>query len=74
MGIFDSFKNRASDLMEKAEDLAKEHQPGAKDKMGEGMDRAGDMADDATGSRFTDQIDRGVDVAKQRLADPDQQA
>jgi hypothetical protein len=73
MGIFDSFKNRASDLMEKAEDLAKEHQPGAEDKMGEGMDRAGDMADDATGNRFSDQIDRGVDVAKQRLAtDPDQ--
>ena len=74
MGIFDSFKNRASGLMDKAEDLAKDHSGAAnqaRDKASEGVERFGDMADNATGNRFGDQIDRGVDVAKQRLADPD---
>ena len=71
MGIFDSFKKQASDLMDKA----KEHQAdgmadGARDQMGEGIQQAGKMADDATGNRFGERIDQGVDIARQRLGKP----
>lgn len=112
MGIFDSFKSKASELMDKAGDVAGDltakakggqagdqagdttDQPGqpgqsgdmagqARDRMGDmadqardqasGMaDRAGDMAKGATGGRFGDQIDQGVDIAKQRMGDADQ--
>lgn len=34
------------------------------DKVGEGLDKAGDIADEKTGGKFSDQIDQGVEAAK----------
>jgi antitoxin protein of toxin-antitoxin system len=83
MGIFDSFKSKASELMNKAGDVAGDLTDKAKDgegdltekarnQMGDRGSQAGDMADDATGGRFGDQIDQGVDIARQRMGDADE--
>lgn len=34
------------------------------DKVGEGLDKAGEIADEKTGGKFSDQIDQGVETAK----------
>lgn len=87
MGIFDSFKSKASELMDKAGDVAGDLTDKAKDGAGDltekarnqlgdrgdqAGDQASDMADDATGGRFGDQVDQGVDIAKQRMGDADE--
>lgn len=90
MGIFDRFKSKANELKDKAGDVTDKAkggdqagdttgQPGdmagqARDRAAGLADRAGDKAKDATGGRFGDQIDRGVDIAKQRTGDTDQAA
>ncbi|HET6738976.1 MAG TPA: antitoxin [Kribbella sp.] len=56
MGMFDNMKD-------KAEDLAKEHP----DQVNEGLEKAGDFADDKTGGKFEDQIDKGQDFARDRM-------
>lgn len=60
MGLFDKFKKQGSDLQSKASDLADEHG----DKINAGIDKAGDLADKATGGKISDQIDGAVDKAK----------
>ena len=37
------------------------------DKIGDGLDKAGDLIDDKTGGKFDDKIDDGVDKAKDAL-------
>jgi hypothetical protein len=54
--MFDNIKDKASDLVD-------DHG----DKVGEGLDKAGDLADEKTGGKYSDQIDGGVDQAKDRL-------
>ena len=56
MGMFDNMKD-------KAEDLAKEHP----DQVNEGLEKAGDFADEKTGGKFEDQIDKGQDFARDRM-------
>jgi hypothetical protein len=56
MGMFDNMKD-------KAEDLAKEHP----DQVNEGLEKAGDFADDKTGGKFEDQIDKGQEFARDRM-------
>jgi hypothetical protein len=53
MSMFDNMKDKASDLVD-------DHG----DKVGEGLDKAGDFADEKTGGKYSDQIDQGVDQAK----------
>lgn len=48
MGMFDKFK-------EKAEDLAEEHG----DKIEDAIDKAAGIADDKTGSKYSDKIEMG---------------
>ncbi|MET7279810.1 antitoxin [Kribbella sp. NPDC005582] len=52
MGIFD-----------KAKDALGEHG----DKVDEGIDKAGDFADEKTGGEHADKIDQGQEFAKDRL-------
>ncbi|MFC9690525.1 antitoxin [Kribbella sp. NPDC056951] len=52
MGIFD-----------KAKDALGEHG----DKVDEGIDKAGDLADEKTGGEHADKIDQGQEFAKDRL-------
>lgn len=52
MSIFDN-------LGDKAKDLAGEHS----DKVDEGIQQAGEFADEKTGGKFSDQIDQGEEAA-----------
>ncbi|WP_018501051.1 antitoxin [Parafrankia discariae] len=52
--------DRLKDLKDKAEDLAEEHD----DKIVDGLEKAGDIADDRTGGKYGDKIDIGVDKAQ----------
>jgi uncharacterized protein YjbJ (UPF0337 family) len=74
MGIFDSFKNKADDLVEKAKDQVGDLTGKAKEHTGDMPGQAGDMVNDQTGGRFGSQIDEGVDIAKQRMGDADEAA
>jgi hypothetical protein len=41
------------------------------DKIGDGLDKAGDVVDNKTGGKYSDKIDTGVDKAKDALDDLD---
>jgi hypothetical protein len=56
MGMFDNIKDNAQDLVDSQGD-----------KVGEGLDKAGDFVDDKTGGKYSDQIDQGADRAKDAL-------
>ena len=62
-----------SDFMEKAQGAMAGHD----EQVDQGLERAGDMADERTGGKFGDKIDSGVDVAQERTGGgdtvPDQQ-
>jgi hypothetical protein len=57
--MFESLKN-LKDLKDKAEDVAEAHG----EAIGEGLEKAGDLIDDKTGGKYSDQIDTGVEKAK----------
>ena len=48
------------DMVDKAKDLAGDN----KDKVKEGIDKAGDFVDEKTGGEHTDKIEQGEDAAK----------
>ncbi|MEU4195341.1 antitoxin [Kribbella sp. NPDC026611] len=56
MGMFDNLKDKATDAVD-------EHG----DQIGEGVDKAGDFADEKTGGKYGDKIDQGGDMAKDQL-------
>jgi MT0933-like antitoxin protein len=56
MGFFDRFRKKATDVVD---------QQG--DKVGAGIDKAAEVADDKTGGKYGDQIDKGADTAKSGL-------
>ena len=56
-------------FVDKARDMADQHD----DKVDEGLERAGDVADERTGGGHSEQIDRGVDFAQERTGEGDQQ-
>ena len=58
-----------SGFMDKAQDMAEQHD----DKVDQGLEKAGDVADQKTGGKYDQQIDKGVDAAQQRTGDGDQQ-
>ncbi len=57
-----------SDFLEKAKDMASEHD----DQVDQGLDKAGDVIDERTGGKYGEQIDKGVDVAQERTGAGDQ--
>jgi len=57
-----------SDFMEKAKNLAREHD----EQVDQGLDKAGDAVDDRTGGKYGEQIDKGVDAAQERTGSGDQ--
>jgi hypothetical protein len=57
------------DFLDKAKDMADQHD----DQVDQGLEKAGDFADQKTGGRYDEQIDKGVDAAQQRTGDGDQQ-
>ncbi|MDI5966413.1 antitoxin [Streptantibioticus silvisoli] len=62
MGFMDSIKERFGNKS-KAQDLARQHS----DKIDDGIDRGGHMADERTGGKHSDQIGKGTDRAKDSM-------
>jgi hypothetical protein len=56
-------------FMDKAENMADQHD----EQVDQGLDKAGDFADQKTGGKYDNQIDKGVDAAQQRTGDGDTQ-
>jgi len=56
-------------FMDKAKEFADEHD----EQVVLGVEKAGDFADDKTGGKYGEQIDRGVDTAQERTGDGDAQ-
>lgn len=56
-------------FLDKAKDQADQHD----DKVDQGLEKAGDFADQKTGGKFDDKIDKGVDQAQQRTGEGDNQ-
>jgi hypothetical protein len=54
MGIFDKAKDALS---------------GQQDKIDTGVEKAGDMLDERTGSKYAEQVDQGQEMARDRLRD-----
>ncbi len=50
-------------FMDKAKDALRDHD----DKVDQGLDKAGDVADDKTGNKYSDKIDSGTDKAREGL-------
>ncbi|MEV7386399.1 antitoxin [Streptomyces sp. NPDC091215] len=57
----DGLKNLAAKAKDKAEDIAQEHG----DVLDSGLEKAGDLIDERTDGKYTDQIDTGVTKAQQ---------
>ena len=56
------------DFMSKAQDFADKHDK----QVDQGIEKAGDQADQRTGEKHSGQIDKGVDAAQQRTGEGDQ--
>jgi hypothetical protein len=56
-----------SKFLDKAKDLLTRHD----DKVDRGMDKAGEQIDERTGRKYTEQVDKGVQTAKERTGEGD---
>ena len=56
-------------FMDKAEEFADQHDQ----QVDQGIEKAGDFAEEKTGDKYDDQIERGVDTAQERTGDGDAQ-
>jgi hypothetical protein len=64
--------NKEADMggfMDKAKDFADQHD----EQVDQGLEKAGDAADQRTGGGHSEQIDRGVDMAQERTGEGDTQ-
>jgi MT0933-like antitoxin protein len=50
-------------------DKAKDAMSGRQDKVDVGVEKAGDMVDERTDSRYAEQVDQGQEMAKDKLGD-----
>ncbi|MBW4704487.1 MULTISPECIES: antitoxin [unclassified Micromonospora] len=57
-----------SDFMNKVKDFADKHDK----QVDQGLDKAGDFADERTGGKHDEQIDKGVDAIQARTGEGDQ--
>ena len=48
-------------------DKAKDAMSGQQDKVDAGVEKAGDMVDERTGDKYTEQVDQGQEMAKEKL-------
>src|SRR5438309_928924 len=77
MGIFDRFRHHKDDaggsataLKDRAAEMMSKHG----DQAGQGLDKAGQMIDEKTGGKYSDQINTGVGKAKDMLGNQTEQA
>ena len=72
MGIFDRFKHgkdQGGGSATALKDQARGMLHGHSDQADKGVDKAGQMIDERTGNRYTDQINTGTGKAKEMLAE-----
>ena len=69
MGMFDNLKGKADQLKEKASGLVDQHG----DKIDKGLDKAGEIVDQKTGGKYTEQIATGKAKAREQLDNLDGQ-
>jgi hypothetical protein len=50
-------------------DKAKDAMSGQQDKVDAGVEKAGDMVDENTGDKYTEHVDQGQEMAKDKLSD-----
>jgi MT0933-like antitoxin protein len=50
-------------------DKAKDAMSGQQDKVDAGVEKAGDMVDERTDSKYAEKVDQGQDMAKDKLGD-----
>lgn len=66
MGIMDSIKgafgNNEDGALDKAKDLANQHE----ERIDAGVEKGGDVIDDKTGDRFEDQVNMGQDAIQNK--------
>ena len=60
MGFLDEIKDKGDELKDKASELASGHG----EQIGQGIDKAAEVADKVTGGKFTEQIDSAAEKAK----------
>ncbi len=65
MGLFDTLKKNLPGLKRKAEGLVEEHD----EKIKGGLDKAAKFADEKTGGKHRDKIEKGVAKAKDTVDD-----
>jgi MT0933-like antitoxin protein len=63
MGMFDNLKGKADQLKEKASGLVDQHG----DKIDKGLNKAGEIVDQKTGGKYTEQIATGKAKAREQL-------
>ena len=56
-------------FFDKVKDLADQHD----EKVDQALEKAGDVVDDKTGGKYTEHIDKGVDMAQERTGEGDTQ-
>jgi hypothetical protein len=56
-------------FMDRAKDFADDHD----EQVDQGIEKAGDLIDDRTGNRYSEQIDKGTDQAQERSGAGDTQ-
>jgi hypothetical protein len=56
-------------FMDKAEEFADQHDQ----QVDQGIEKAGDAAEERTGGKYDEQIERGVDMAQERTGEGDTQ-
>jgi hypothetical protein len=66
-GAVDSGAMGLGDFANKAKDFADQHD----EQVDQGLEKAGDVADERTGGGHSEQIDRGVDIAQERTGEGD---
>jgi hypothetical protein len=50
-------------------DKAKDAMSGQQDKVDAGVEKSGDMVDEKTGDKYTEHVDQGQEMAKDKLSD-----
>jgi MT0933-like antitoxin protein len=70
MSILDKLRGRASKAKEQADHVVEQHG----DKIATGIEKTGEVASKVTGHRFDEKIDKGVNKAKERFEQHDDEA
>lgn len=72
MGLFDSMKEKADELLGgagKTDEMLTEHADKVEEYSDMGIDKAGDALDQATGGQYVDKIDQGQAALDEKIGE-----